>query len=43
VLVAGQPEAEMEATRRDEGIPLHPEVSQSIRDICSELGVECKF
>ena len=43
VIVAGQPEAEMEALRRDEGIPLHPEVSQSIRDICAELGVECLF
>ena len=43
VIVAGQPEAEMEAVRRDEGIPLHPEVAQSIRDISSELGVECSF
>ena len=43
VLVAGQPEAEMEAIRRDEGIPLHPEVAQSIRDICAELGVGCLF
>ena len=43
VIVAGQPEAEIEAIRRDEGIPLHPEVSQSIRDICGELGVECTF
>jgi LDH2 family malate/lactate/ureidoglycolate dehydrogenase len=43
VLVAGQPEAEMEVIRRDEGIPLHPDVSQSIRDICAELGVGCSF
>ncbi len=43
VIVAGQPEAEMETLRRDEGIPLHPEVSQSIRDICAELGVPCTF
>ena len=43
VIVAGQPEAEMEAIRRDEGIPLHPEVSQSIRDICAELGAPCGF
>jgi len=43
VIVAGQPEAEIEAVRRDEGIPLHPEVSQSIRDICAELGVPCGF
>ena len=41
VLVAGQPEAETEAVRRDEGIPLHPEVAQSIRDICGELSVTC--
>jgi LDH2 family malate/lactate/ureidoglycolate dehydrogenase len=43
VLVAGQPEAETEAVRREEGIPLHPEVAQSIRDICGELGVGCLF
>ena len=43
VLVAGQPEAEMEALRRAEGIPLHPEVCQSIRDMCAELGAECAF
>ena len=30
VLVAGQPEAEMEAVRRQEGIPLHPDVVQFI-------------
>lgn len=33
VIVAGQPGVEMEALHRDEGIPLHPEVSQSIGDI----------
>ena len=43
VLVAGQPEAEMEAQRRAEGIPLHPEVCQSIRDMCAELGAGCAF
>ena len=41
VVVAGQPEAEVEAVRRAEGIPLHPDVAQSIRDMCAELGVEC--
>ena len=41
VLVAGQPEAEVEAVRRVEGIPLHPEVVQSIRDTCAELSVLC--
>ena len=43
VLVAGQPEAEMEAVRRQEGIPLHPEVVQWIRDTCAELSVRCMF
>ncbi len=41
VLVAGQPEAEVEAVRREEGIPLHPEVMVSIREICSDLNVTC--
>ena len=43
VLVAGQPEAETEAQRRAEGIPLHPEVCHSIRDMCAELGAGCAF
>jgi LDH2 family malate/lactate/ureidoglycolate dehydrogenase len=43
VLVAGQPEAEMEVIRRKEGIPLHPEVVQWIQDTCGELSVECRF
>ena len=43
VLVAGQPEAEMEAVRRTEGIPLHPDVVQFIRDTCAELSVRCVF
>ena len=43
VLVAGQPEAEMEAIRRKEGIPLHPEVVQFMRDTCAELSVRCLF
>ena len=41
VLVAGQPEAEVEAVRRVEGIPLHPDVIEYIRDTCSELSVPC--
>ena len=43
VLVAGQPEAETELVRRAEGIPLHPEVAQWLRDACGELGVECRI
>jgi LDH2 family malate/lactate/ureidoglycolate dehydrogenase len=43
VLVAGQPEAEMEVVRRKEGIPLHPEVVQWVRDTCGELSVDCRF
>jgi L-2-hydroxycarboxylate dehydrogenase (NAD+) len=41
VLVAGQPEAEVEADRRVNGIPLHPEVIQWLRDTCAELSVPC--
>jgi LDH2 family malate/lactate/ureidoglycolate dehydrogenase len=41
VLVAGQPEAEVEAVRRAEGIPLHAEVAQWLRDISFELAVPC--
>ena len=43
VLVAGQPEAEVEAVRREEGIPLHPEVADWIRDTCGEMSVPCLF
>jgi LDH2 family malate/lactate/ureidoglycolate dehydrogenase len=42
VLVAGQPEAEVEQVRRVEGIPLHPEVVQWLRDTCGELAVPCR-
>ncbi|MCH7606537.1 MAG: Ldh family oxidoreductase [Chloroflexi bacterium] len=41
VLVAGQPEAEVEAVRRVEGIPLHSDVVEYIKDTCSELSVPC--
>ena len=43
VLVAGQPEAEVEVVRRDEGIPLHPDVADWIRDTCGEMSVPCLF
>jgi len=43
VLVAGQPEAEVESIRREEGIPLHPEVADWIRDTCGEMSVPCLF
>ena len=43
VLVAGQPEAEVEAVRREEGIPLHSEVADWIRDTCGEMSVPCSF
>ena len=43
VLVAGQPEAEMEVIRRAEGVPLHPEVVDWFHDTCGELGVNCAF
>jgi len=43
VMVAGQPEAEIEEIRREDGIPLHEEVAQWIRDTCAELSVPCHF
>ncbi len=43
VLVAGQPEAEMEVIRRAEGVPLHPEVVEWFHDTCGELGISCAF
>jgi LDH2 family malate/lactate/ureidoglycolate dehydrogenase len=41
VMVAGQPEAEVEAVRRVDGIPFHQEVVDWMRDTCSELSVTC--
>jgi LDH2 family malate/lactate/ureidoglycolate dehydrogenase len=43
VMVAGQPEAEVAAVREVEGIPLHPEVVQWLRDTCAELSVPCQI
>lgn len=43
VLVAGQPEAEVEEERRRDGIPLHNPVAEWIRDTCAELGVDCRI
>ncbi len=40
VLYPGLPEAEEEAKRRAEGIPLHPETVAWFRETCAELGVE---
>ena len=34
-------EAEIEAVRRVEGIPLHNDVVEYIRDLCSELSLPC--
>ena len=39
VLYAGLPESEVEQDRRANGIPLHSEVIQWFKDICSELDV----
>ncbi len=43
VMVAGQPEAEVEAVHRVEGIPLHPEVAQYLRDTCAEMSLPCQL
>jgi LDH2 family malate/lactate/ureidoglycolate dehydrogenase len=40
VYVAGDYEAEIEKNRRANGIPLHPAVVSSLKDIAEELGVE---
>ena len=40
VMVAGQPEHEMEMIRSKEGIPLHEEVVDWFKDICGELSID---
>ena len=40
VLVAGQPEYEIESDRLSNGIPLQTEVIQWFREICKELNVQ---
>ena len=39
VLYPGRPEAEEEAKRKVDGIPLHPEVIEWFQDICGELSI----
>jgi LDH2 family malate/lactate/ureidoglycolate dehydrogenase len=41
VIYAGLPEAEAEADRRANGIPLHPEVVEWLRDMCAEMEIPC--
>jgi LDH2 family malate/lactate/ureidoglycolate dehydrogenase len=38
--IAGEIEGELERRRRAEGIPLHPAVVQSLRDMAGELEIE---
>jgi LDH2 family malate/lactate/ureidoglycolate dehydrogenase len=38
--IAGEIEGELERGRRAEGIPLHPAVIQSLRDMAHDLGIE---
>ena len=40
VLYAGMVEAEEEQRRRQNGIPLHPEVIDWFRDTCAEMGID---
>jgi LDH2 family malate/lactate/ureidoglycolate dehydrogenase len=40
VLYAGLPEAEAEADRTKNGIPLHPEVVEWLRSACAELSID---
>ena len=40
MLYAGLREHEVEAERRERGIPYHPQVVDYYRGLCSELGVE---
>ncbi len=37
---AGEPEAALEAEYRRNGIPYHPSVTDGLRQMCSELGIE---
>jgi LDH2 family malate/lactate/ureidoglycolate dehydrogenase len=43
VMTPGQEEAEVEAERRVQGIPLHTEVIGWLDSICSELGIETRW
>lgn len=43
VLIPGEPEYEGEADRRENGIPVHPEVVEDIRKIGEEVGVQAPF
>ncbi|MDA1347857.1 MAG: Ldh family oxidoreductase [Chloroflexi bacterium] len=43
VFYPGLPEAEDEADRRANGIPLHPEVVEWFRDVCAELEIPFKL
>jgi LDH2 family malate/lactate/ureidoglycolate dehydrogenase len=40
VIYAGVPEAEADADRRENGIPLHPEVTEWFESACAEHGVD---
>ena len=40
IRLAGEVEHELEQRRRVEGIPLHPQVIDSLRTMCQELGIE---
>ena len=40
IYVAGDYEAEIEKNRRANGIPLHPAVVSSLKDMAKELGIE---
>ena len=40
ILVAGEPEAEIEKRRRAEGIPLNPSVAASLKEMAQALGIE---
>ena len=43
VQVPGDPEREAYADRTERGIPVHPEVVETLREIGSEAGVEVPF
>jgi L-2-hydroxycarboxylate dehydrogenase (NAD+) len=40
IILAGEPEWEMEKTRRSEGIPLNPTVVENLKALAKDLGVE---
>ena len=42
IYIPGEKEYEIAEQRQREGIPVHPEVAETLCEICAELGVDCR-